>query len=101
MSGKAVARSISCSSIVNEAASPLRPRQDMILNDLAKPRPLGFNRRTYQRPKARGGPTNIKIPNERGEMNLILNRLKLLDRRRQQKARVCDQIDSIAPSGIS
>src|ERR1700753_3818944 len=76
-------------------------RLNMILDDLAKPRPLGFHRRTYKRPKSRRGPTNIKIPNERGEMNLILNRLKLLDRRRQQEARIRDRIDAITPCRIS
>src|SRR5262245_25319801 len=34
-------------------------------------------------------------------MNFILNRLKLLDCRRQPKARVCDWVDSITPSRIA
>src|SRR6266496_391212 len=60
-----------------------------------------LNGLTYQRPNARCGPANIKIPNERSEMNFVLNRLKLLDCRSQQKAGVCDRVDSIAPSRIS
>lgn len=34
-------------------------------------------------------------------MNLILNRLEFFDRRRQQKARICDRVDSLAPSRVS